>query len=276
MITALHDRLHLGWFFSILIAAAILLVPESSRAQSAAGCNALVDIVLADLRTGRTVPEDHISWAVTAESRIKSGAPCPPVPAALLTRAQAVPPRPGNAVNASSFPVALEQERARWQQMWTELTNRSVGQQMAYGIAGDSGFHSGDPLDTYGQPTELEKLTLVLGDEKLLQLGRRFQLRSHPAHKRFCEIAPLEQCRAQQAGSLKTQATYQVAWMADPTNRANFERQYGFKPNTASSVQAVGGRTAGGNVTLRVYDRNGNYQGSAVTSATEAGLMGAK
>jgi hypothetical protein len=264
-------------FTQALLALLLGAMPASARDETESGCNVLMEIVFADLRSGRSVSPDVIAWGIAAEAKLKDGAPCPPVPSELLARAQATPASPGApALAVSNFPLALEEVRARWQTLWDELTSRSVGGQMQYGIAGQSNFRPGDPLDSYGKPTELEKLSLELKDERLFQLGRRFQLRSYEAHRRFCAEAPLEQCRAQEAGIREGQSAFASARMADPQYRAEMAAKYGVKPEAGSRVQVIGGLTGGGNVTMRVYDRNGNYQGSVRTSATEAGLMGAR
>jgi hypothetical protein len=263
-------------FRHVLISIALAsLAGMAAPARAAdAECQQMFDYVLRALRSGATVPPNAIGWSISAEARIKAGEPCPGAPEGLAALARA---NPGAPVPATARIVVGETpDMLRWRELLGQLDRMSVVQRdrSGYGVPGYSAYPAGTPLAGFTGPTELEKLANRLGTDKVAELGRKIQFQDKLTVDRYCAVEPVE-CQRQRNGFQATNIAYSAAWSADPEKRAEYERK---NPRPAASPT----RTAAGSnsrntgsqiVTVRQYDRNGNYLGSTVTTSTDASLM---
>lgn len=253
-------------------------------------CRVADQVVSEGLRSGRTLAPEEISWAIRFEAASERGE-CPTPPVSLLGQ---VPTGAAVATRTESDVLieAMRAERARWEQMFADATDLSVGEQLKFGWIGYA-FEPEDEATPFDQASELEALSVKIGTDTLLKFGSRFQLRDSRNVDAYCAAAPgTEACAAQERGrkasweSAMTRKRFAEAAAEQkrldaltPGERAYEEARNGTAYTPPSGTGYVGAgstSTASATVTLRVYDQYGNYQGSTVTTSTEASLLGAK
>ena len=253
-------------------------------------CRLADQVVIEGLRSGRTLTDEEVGWAVRFEAASTRGE-CPTPPLSLLGQ---VPTGASDTVIAEAEARAdgARAELDRWEKMFAAEKNMTVGEQIQFGWVGFA-FEPMDETTPFDQASELEALSAKLGKETLLKFGGRFQMRERRNIDAYCAAAPgTPACAAQERGnkasweSAMTRKRFAEAAAEQkrldaltPGERAYEEARNGTAYTPPSGTGYVGAgstSTASATVTLRVYDQYGNYQGSTVTTSTEASLLGAK